>query len=74
MAIPATAVRPDPLGRDLLGDGKIDPGDAPMPSARIDFTIAPNSGAPTDISGVGSFTEGRQGSVPGPVGLNDAER
>lgn len=45
----------DPLwpGQTLLSDGKVDAGDAPMPAARIDVEIAPNSGAPTDIGGVG---------------------
>ena len=43
-----------------------------MPSARIDFTIAPNSGAPTDISGVGSFTKVDKGLCPGQSALNDA--
>src|SRR5262249_22539419 len=39
----------------LLSDGKLDAGDAPMPAARIDVAIAPNSGGATDISGVGSL-------------------
>ena len=38
-----------------LPDGKLDAGDAPMPAARLDIAIAPNSGASTDISGVGSL-------------------
>jgi hypothetical protein len=48
----------DPLqpGMTLLPDGKVDPGDAPMPAVRVDVSIAPNSGAPTDISGVGSLS------------------
>jgi hypothetical protein len=48
----------DPLraGTTLLTDGKVDAGDAPMPAARVDVSIAPNSGAPTDISGVGSLS------------------
>jgi hypothetical protein len=37
----------------MLSDGKVDAGDAPMPAAQIDVTIAENSGGPTDISGVG---------------------
>lgn len=47
----------DPLRPDhtLLTDGKLDAGDAPMPAARVDVTIAANSGSPTDISGVGSL-------------------
>jgi hypothetical protein len=46
----------DPLrpGHSLLTDGKLDAGDAPMPAARVDVTIAPNTG-PTDIGGVGSL-------------------
>ncbi len=47
----------DPLfpGSTLLSDGKLDAGDAPMPAARVDVTIAKNSGGATDISGVGSL-------------------
>jgi hypothetical protein len=49
----------DPVqpGLTLLSDGKVDPGDAPMPAARVDVNIAPNSGSPTDISGVGSLSK-----------------
>jgi len=63
----------DPVraGQTYLSDGKIDAGDAPMPSARIDFTIAPNSGGPTDISGVGTFTKIDKGLCPGQSALND---
>ena len=53
-----TSVGPfDPLdpGDTLLSDGALNALDAPMPAARIDFNIAPNSGAATDISGVGSL-------------------
>ena len=39
----------------LLSNGVLDAGDAPMPAARVDWAIAPNSGAPGDISGVGSI-------------------
>jgi hypothetical protein len=39
----------------LLSNGVLDAGDAPMPAARVDWGIAPNSGAPGDISGVGSL-------------------
>ncbi len=46
----------------FLGDGKLDAGDVPLPAARVDFSIAANSGAPTDISGVGSFTDANKGS------------
>ena len=63
---------PTRSGATYLSDGKIDPGDAPMPSARIDFTIAPNSGGPTDISGVGTFTKVDKGLCPGQSALNDA--
>ena len=37
----------------LLSNGTVDPGDAPMPAAQIDLDITPNSGGPSDISGVG---------------------
>jgi hypothetical protein len=49
---PFDPVRPE---LSLFSDGKLDAGDAPMPAARVDVSIAPNSGAPTDISGVGSL-------------------
>jgi len=47
----------DPLRPDetLLSDGKLDAGDVPLPSALVEFRIAPNSGSPTDIGGVGSL-------------------
>jgi hypothetical protein len=51
-----TSVGPfDPLypHDTLLSDGKVDSGDAPMPAAQVDVKIDENSGAPTDISGVG---------------------
>jgi hypothetical protein len=41
----------------LLPNGVLDAFDAPMPAARIDVAIAPNSGAATDISGVGFLGE-----------------
>ena len=63
---------PTRAGETYLADGKIDLGDAPMPSARIDFTIAPNTGGPTDISGVGTFTKVDKGLCPGQSALNDA--
>jgi len=55
----------DPLwpGQTLLSDGKVDAGDAPMPAARVDVEIAPNSGAPTDISGVGLLLAADKTSV-----------
>jgi hypothetical protein len=62
---------PTRAGQTYVSDGKIDAGDAPMPSARIDFTIAPNSGGPTDISGVGSFSRVDKGLCPGQSALND---
>jgi hypothetical protein len=37
----------------LLSNGTVDSGDAPMPAAQIDVDITENTGAPTDISGVG---------------------
>jgi hypothetical protein len=65
---PFDPVRP---GQTYLSDGKLDAGDAPMPSARIDFTIAPNTGG-TDIGGVGTFTKVDKGLCPGQSALNDA--
>jgi hypothetical protein len=55
----------DPLRPEwtLLSDGKVDAGDAPMPAARVDVSIAPNSGAPTDISGVGSLLKADKTAV-----------
>jgi hypothetical protein len=46
---------PQRPGETFLPDGKVDAGDAPMPAARVDIAIAPNSGLPGDISGVGSL-------------------
>ena len=46
---------PQRPGETFLPDGKVDAGDAPMPAARVDVAIAPNSGLPGDISGVGSL-------------------
>ncbi len=51
-----TSVGPyDPLdpGDTLLSDGALNALDAPMPAARVDVAIAPNSGSATDTSGVG---------------------
>jgi hypothetical protein len=62
---------PTRAGNTYLSDGKIDAGDAPMPSARIDFTIGANTGGPTDISGVGTFTKIDKGLCPGQSALND---
>ena len=44
-----------------LPDGKVDAGDAPMPAARIDFAIAPNT--PGSTNGVGSFTSASKAKV-----------
>ena len=46
---------PERPQQTLLSNGVLDAGDAPMPAARVDWAIAPNSGAATDISGVGSL-------------------
>jgi hypothetical protein len=59
-------------GETNLADGKVDPGDAPMPAARIDFTIAANTGGPTDIPGVGTFSKVDKGLCFGQSALNDA--
>ncbi len=47
----------DPLRADdtLLSDGHLTADDTPMPAARVDVSIAPNTGGPSDISGVGSL-------------------
>ena len=39
----------------LLSDGKLDAGDAPMPAARVDIAIAPNTNPLTDIGGAGAL-------------------
>jgi hypothetical protein len=62
----------------LLPNGVLDDMDAPMPAARIDVTIAPNSGGATDISGVGSLaaadkTKTYSRDFLGPDGLPDNE-
>jgi len=52
----SSAIGPfDPLrpADTLLPNGVLDANDAPMPAARVDVTIAPNSGSATDTSGVG---------------------
>src|SRR5919109_1475111 len=51
----------------LLSNGILDKGDAPMPSALINFGIARNTGAATDFSGVGSFCVVGDG-IPTPPG------
>jgi hypothetical protein len=49
----------DPIraGQTYLSDGKVDSGDAPMPAARIDFTIGANTSPTTSTAGVGSFVK-----------------
>jgi len=73
LSVPPTIGPFDPArsGQTYLSDGKVDAGDAPMPSARIDFTIASNTGG-TDIGGVGTFTKIDKGLCPGQSALNDA--
>jgi hypothetical protein len=39
----------------LFSDGKLDAGDAPMPAARVDIAIAPNTNPKTDIGGAGAL-------------------
>jgi hypothetical protein len=70
----------DPVraGDTLLPNGVLDANDAPMPAARIDVTIAPNSGMPGDTSGVGYLapadkTKTYSRNFLGPDGLNDNE-
>jgi hypothetical protein len=46
---------PNYAEQTLLPDGKLDAGDAPMPAARIDFAITPNTPGATD--GIGSFVD-----------------
>jgi hypothetical protein len=41
----------------LLSDGKLDAGDAPMPAARVDIAIAPNTNPLTDIGGAGALVK-----------------
>jgi hypothetical protein len=57
---PFDPVRPE---LSLLTDGKVDEGDAPMPAARVDVSIAANSGGATDISGVGSLEKAEKSEV-----------
>jgi hypothetical protein len=47
---------PNYASETLLPDGRLNAGDAPMPAARIDFAIAPNTNPLTSTDGVGSFT------------------
>lgn len=51
---PFDQVRPNDT---LLSDGKLDSADAPMPAARIDVGITPNSGGSTDTTGVGYLSQ-----------------
>jgi hypothetical protein len=46
---------PNYAGETLLPDGALNSGDAPMPAARIDFSIAANTNPLTSSDGVGSF-------------------
>jgi hypothetical protein len=46
---------PNYAEQTLLPDGQLNAGDAPMPAARIDFSIAPNTNPLTSKDGVGSF-------------------
>lgn len=41
----------------LLSNGALDAGDAPMPAARVDVSIQPNTGAAGDISGAGALAK-----------------
>jgi hypothetical protein len=50
----------------------VDPGDAPMPAARIDVEIAANSGAPSDISGVGFLWPADKSAVYNRTGVNSS--
>ena len=47
----------------LLSDGKLDAGDAPMPAARVDIAIAPNTNPLTDIGGAGALVKADKTAV-----------
>jgi len=47
----------------LLSDGKLDAGDAPMPAARVDIKIAPNTNPRTDIGGAGALVKADKTAV-----------
>jgi hypothetical protein len=71
-AIPSTYPTAGPFDPNfaeetLLPDGHLDAGDAPMPAARIDFVIAPNTDQTKSIDGVGSFGFGWQSGIEAPV-------
>lgn len=54
----------DPIRRStVLSNGVLDAGDAPMPAARIDIAIAPNTGAAGDISGAGALRKADKSDV-----------
>ncbi len=57
---PFDPVRPD---ETLLPDGVLDWGDAPMPAARVDVTIKPNTGVFGDKSGLGTLHPVRKQQV-----------
>jgi hypothetical protein len=77
----STAIGPfDPVraADTLLPNGVLDSSDAPMPAARVDVTIAPNSGSASDTSGVGYLapadkTKTYSRDFLGFDGLNDNE-
>jgi hypothetical protein len=48
---------PNYAGETLLPDGQLNAGDAPMPAARIDFSIAANTDPLHSIDGVGYFSD-----------------
>jgi hypothetical protein len=51
---------PNYAEQTLLPDGHLDAGDAPMPAARIDFSIAANTNPLTSTDGVGSLVDGNK--------------
>ena len=53
---PARSIRTTP-SETLLPDGQLNAGDAPMPAARIDFSIAANTNPLTSTDGVGSLRQ-----------------
>ncbi len=53
---------PNYAGETLLPDGQLNAGDAPMPAARIDFSIAANTDPLHSIDGVGYFGERVEGA------------
>ena len=62
----------------LISDGNLNADDAPMPALPVTLSIAPNSGASADISGIGGlygvskyqvYSHDFNGSLSGPVAL-----